>query len=147
MDVRLRVVGFAGRIQLGFVTDMTWKIDPIDLAAGLSATTAGGGRPKHSHSFTVDCEGPVYDVTDSFAWYHGDFDDFHLDYSPDTYGSPDEVGVHILGVWVRLYSNTAAPAIAGQLQVEQIEMTPEPATLALLAVGGLGLLGLRRRAR
>lgn len=122
MDVRTLLSGFTGRIGLGFVSD----------------------REGDSEGEWDEFEGPVFDVTDSFAWYHGDLDDYISEHDGTTYA--DLPGVKVLGVWIDLYSNTADLDIAGELQVDQIELVPEPATVALLGLGSLVLIRRKRTA-
>jgi hypothetical protein len=118
MDVRTLLSGFAGQIELGFVSDREVTDDE------------GSGWDEF--------EGPIFDVTDSFAWYHGDLDGYISEYDDITYADlPD---VKVLGVWITLYSNTAEENIAGELQVDQIELVPEPATICLLGLGALSLI-------
>ena len=62
-------------------------------------------------------------------------------------------GVKVLGVWIDLINNTPIPVtaeiidgqydISGEMQVDQINLVPEPTTLGLIFIGSLALL--RRR--
>ena len=116
MDVRTLLSGFTGQIKLGFVSDR--EVDD-DGELGWD-----------------EFEGPVFDVTDFFAWYHGDLDDYASDYDGTPYAALP--GVKVLGVWITLYSNTDESTIAGELQVDQINLVPEPVTaISLLAMMGL----------
>jgi len=123
MDARTLLSGFTGQIMLGFVSDRE-VVDDGELEWD-------------------EFEGPVFDVTDSFAWYHGDLDDYTSCYDGTSYTALP--GVKVLGVWIELYSNTAELNIAGELQVDQIELVPEPATIVLFGLGSLALL--RRKAK
>lgn len=133
MDVRALLAGFSAQIQLGFVSDME-----IDF----------GGQDGMQ---LVEFHSPTFDVTDSFTWYHGNLDDFLSDFDDTMYGNLP--GVKILGVWIDLINNTPLPAgalvtdgsiISGELQVDQINLVPEPATLTLLGLAGLALAAKRR---
>lgn len=124
MDVRTLLSGFTGRIGFGFVSNRE-VVDDEELEWD-------------------EFEGPVFDVTDSFAWYHGDLDDYTSYYDGTSYAALS--GVKVLGVWIELYSNTTEPDIAGELQVDQIELVPEPATIALLGLGSLVLIRRKRTA-
>lgn len=124
MDVRTLLSDFTGQIGFGFVSNREVEDDG---------------------EFEWDeFEGPVFDVTDSFAWYHGDLDDYTSYYDDTSYAALP--GVKVLGVWIELYSNTTEPDIAGELQVDQIELVPEPATIAMLGLGSLVLIRRKRTA-
>ena len=125
-------LSFAGQIRLGFVSNSLFDY----------------GEGDEWVEFLV----PTVSASASFAWYHGDLNDFVSDTDGTPYGDlPD---VKVLGVWVEAFSgaNTIAgelengPSVttAGQLQVDEVVLVPEPVTLALLLMGGLALKRRRR---
>lgn len=133
LDVRALLTGFSGQIQLGFVSD-----SEHDYGEGLD---------------WVEFKGPTFTVTDSFAWYHGELNSFLSDVD-DTTSYGDSAGAKVLDVWVNLFTSPAVvggPAdpgnsvstISGELQIDEITLVPEPATLILFSAG-LTLL-LRRK--
>ena len=132
-DAGTQLVGFPAQIQLGFVSDMEADYD-VPAEPGF-----------------VEFYGPTFDTSDFFDWYHGDLDDFRSDFDDTRYG--DLPGVKVLGVWIDLINNTPIPVtaeiidgqydISGEMQVDQINLVPEPTTLGLIFIGSLALL--RRR--
>jgi hypothetical protein len=70
---------------------------------------------------------------------------FNLDHAPSGISQPFSVfnGENAAGTWTLFLSDRAASDV-GTLEAWSIQFTPEPATLSLLALGGL-LLARRRR--
>ena len=138
LDVRALLNGdFSGQIQLGFVSDSEFNY--------------GDGEGLQ----WVEFMGPMFAVTDSFDWYRGELNSFESDADGTLYG--DSAGVKVLDVWVDLYTSSdlvnGAPAelnglstITGELQVDEIILVPEPATLLVLALGLIPALLKKRRA-
>lgn len=123
MAVRALLRGFTGQIELGFVSDR--QVDPGD---GLESDEFGG---------------TIFDISDTFNWYQGmDLNDYESYFDGQPYGNLP--GVKVLGVWINVISNTGDATITGELRVDQINLVPEPATLAVLLIGGLVLLRGKR---
>ena len=127
MSVRALLSGFAGKIQLGFVSDRV-----VNHGDGAEWDEFYGS------TFTID---------DSFDWYQGlDLNDYKSFYDDTAYGDTELADVKVLGVWVTIYSNVSViekPTITGELQVDEIQLTPEPSTLLILGATGFLLLGRR----
>jgi len=146
MSARVRVQGFAARIQFGFVSNLGPKLEELtDGVNGVSPILDDMETGGHNATMPFEFEGPIVDVTDSFQWYHADFDAFACDYDGHFYGS-SYPWAEAQGIWIRLYSNTASATLAGQLHVDQIEIIPEPATTGLVVLG-VAAFGLFRRRR
>lgn len=126
MSVRALLTGFTGQIELGFVSDRV--------------VNYGGGGGDEWDEFG----GPIYDVTTSFDWY-GDMDlnDYTSYHDDEPYS--DLSDVKVLGVWIGVISSTTDVSLDGELQIDEILLTPEPATLLLLAAAGLFISGRRFR--
>ncbi|MBC8373750.1 MAG: hypothetical protein H8E53_09175 [Planctomycetes bacterium] len=129
LDVRalLQATNFSGQIRLGFVSD--------------SQHDRGDG-PEN-----VEFTSPAFAITDSFAWYHGELNSFLSDVDGTTsYGASP--GVKVLGVWVDLFNSDAVTGtVSGELRIDQIELTPEPASLVILMAGCTALLKQRAKRR
>ena len=124
MAVRALLSGFTGQIELGFVSDRE-----VNYGDGPELDEFGG---------------TIFDMTDSFADYQGmDLNDYTSYFDDEPYG--DLSGVKVLGIWITLISDTTDASINGQLQVDKIELTPEPATVALLVLGSVATLWGRFR--